>query len=55
MEQLANLIWIGMVGGGFCLLLVLGELIANALYDLIPTFRLWVDEQDKPGCDEEAK
>lgn len=53
--ELANLIWIGMVGGGFCLLLVLGELIANALYDLIFAFRLWIDEQDTHDCDEEVK
>ena len=44
MEQLVNLFWVLMLPGGFCLLLALGEIIMDILYDLVPSYRKWFDK-----------
>lgn len=41
----AAIFWIMVCMGGFCLLLVSGELFTDALYELVPPYRRWVDNQ----------
>lgn len=55
MDTLANLLCVAMFGGGFCILLVVGELIMDALYKFVPPYRKWFDEQLKnmPDWEEE--
>lgn len=57
MDQLANLLWIGIFTGGFCILLAFGELIMNALYEFFPPYRRWYDKQldNMPDWDEEVE
>lgn len=57
MDQLVNLLWIGVFTGGFCFLLVFGEVVMNAMYELIPPYRKWVDKQmeNLPDWDEEVE
>lgn len=39
------LFWIMVFTGGFCFLLVFGELFMNALYEFFPPYRRWFDKQ----------
>ena len=57
MDQLVNLLWIGVFTGGFCFLLVFGELFMNALYEFFPPYRRWFDKQleKMPNWDEEVE
>ena len=56
MDTLANLLWIGIFTGGFCILLALGDLIMDVLYKFVPPYRRWFDEQLKnmPEWEEET-
>lgn len=51
----AAIFWIMGFMGGFCLLLVFGELFTNVLYEISPHYRRWVDKQidNLPDWDEE--
>ena len=47
MDTLANLLWIGIFAGGFCILLVLGDLIMDIIYKFVPPYRKWFYKQLK--------
>lgn len=41
----AALFWIMVFAGGFCFLLVFGEVVMSTMYILIPPYRRWVDKR----------
>lgn len=43
----AAMFWIMVFVGGFCLLLALGDLVTDILYEIFPPYRNWFDEHNE--------